>query len=74
LPEDLGQYYSEDDEVLEFNYPVLEYPAKVKSLNFDKQPLVEGVLQGIRGQYLIFEGGQVINLRRFSGYWIDFEV
>lgn len=74
LPEDLGQYYSEDDEVLEFNYPVLEYPAKVKSLNFDKQPLIEGILQGIRGQYLIFEGGQVINLRRFSGYWIDFEV
>ena len=74
LPEELGQYYSEDDEVLEFVYPVLEYPAKVKSLNLDKTPEIEGVLQGIRGQYLIFEGGQVINLRRFSGYWIDFEV
>ncbi|MEM0996995.1 MAG: DUF2797 domain-containing protein [Bacteroidota bacterium] len=73
LPEELGQYYSEDDEVLEFNYPVLEYPQKIKSLNLDKTPVIEGELQGIRAQYLIFDGGRVINLRRFSGYWIDFE-
>jgi hypothetical protein len=73
LPEDLGQFYSENDEVVEFNYPVLEYPAKVRSLNLDKDPVAEGELRGIRGQYLIFKGGQVINLRRFSGYWIDFE-
>lgn len=72
LPEDLGQYYSENDEVIEINFPVLTYPEKVKSMNFDKEPKVEGVLNGIRGQYLLFEGGRVINLRKFSGYFIDF--
>jgi hypothetical protein len=53
--------------VREFRYPVREYPAKVKSLNLDRQPAVGGVLQGIKGQYLIFDAG-VINLRKFTGY------
>jgi len=48
-------------------YPVQEYPSKINSFNFDKEPLVEGQLLGIKGQYLIFDGG-VINLRRYGGY------
>ena len=52
---------------LEIEYPVQEYPDKISSFNFDKDPLVEGNLQGIKGQYLLFDSG-VINLRRFSGY------
>lgn len=73
MDEELGQYYSENDTVTEIIYPVLEYPTKVKSMNFDKMPDVGGRLTGIRGQYLMFEGGNVINLRKFSGYWVDFE-
>lgn len=53
-----------------FHYPVNVFPTKVVSHNFDKQPLVEGVLQGIKGQYLIFDSG-VINLRKFTGYEIQ---
>lgn len=53
-----------------FHYPVNVFPIKVVSHNFDKQPLVEGVLQGIKGQYLIFDSG-VINLRKFTGYEIQ---
>ena len=48
-------------------YPVREYPAKVSSLNFDKAPVVEGTLQGIKGQYLLLDTG-VINIRKFTGY------
>jgi hypothetical protein len=48
-------------------YPVDNYPEKVSSLNFDKTPLIEGVLQGIKGQYLILSSG-VLNMRKFSGY------
>lgn len=73
LPEDLGQYYAESDEILTFNYPVTEYPEKIKSLNFDKEPVVEGTLNGIRGQYLYFDGGRVLNIRKFSGYWVELE-
>lgn len=48
-------------------YPVTAYPEKVKSFNLDKDPEVRGQLQGIKGQYLILDGG-VINLRKYTGY------
>ena len=51
-------------------YPVTRYPEKIVSFNFDKDPRVEGMLLGIKGQYLIFDSG-VINLRRFSGYEVE---
>jgi hypothetical protein len=53
------------------SYPVLEYPKKLTSLNLDKDPLVEGVLLGIKGQYLLLNSG-VINLRKYAGYLVDF--
>lgn len=71
IPEELQDFVSDDDEIIEINYPVENYPAKVKSLNLDKTPEIRGKLVGIRGQYLIFEEGNVINLRKFSGYTIE---
>lgn len=53
-----------------FDYPVETFPRKVVSHNFDKQLRVEGVLQGIKGQYLMLDTG-VINLRKFTGYEIS---
>lgn len=58
-----------DAELVEIDYPVLQYPSKVKSLSFDKEATVSGVLQGIKGQYLILDTG-VINMRKFAGYEI----
>lgn len=51
-------------------YPVDRYPTRVVSMSFDKTPTVEGILLGIKGQYLIFDTG-VINLRRFTSYEIE---
>lgn len=59
-----------DENVIEISYPILTYTEKIKSLNFDKQPEIEGVLNGIKGQYLILDGG-VLNIRKFSGYNIE---
>ncbi len=56
-----------------FRYPILEHPSKVKSFNLDRAPLAEGVLQGIKGQYLIFDEG-VINVRKFGGYEVSLSV
>jgi hypothetical protein len=53
-------------------YPVEAYPDKVKSYNFDKTPQVSGVLNGIKGQYLLLDGG-VLNIRKFTGYRIAFQ-
>ena len=57
----------EREEETAINYPVLEYPTKVKSLNLDKMPSIGGTLMGIKGQYLIFDTG-VINIRKYGGY------
>lgn len=54
-------------------YPVVNYPTKVKSLNFDKTPAIEGKLVGIKGQYLLLDTG-VINIRKFGGYEVKFAV
>lgn len=56
-----------DDTVYELDYPVERYPEKVTSLNLDKLQVVEGLLQGIKGQYLIFDCG-VMNIRKYGGY------
>jgi hypothetical protein len=60
-------------EVTSIRYPVLEFPEKIKSHNFDKNPLVEGTLMGIKGQYLMFDTG-VINIRKFSSYEVRVNV
>ncbi|NKB38778.1 MAG: DUF2797 domain-containing protein [Gammaproteobacteria bacterium] len=57
-------------EVINIEYPVETYPEKVKSLNFDKTPEISGILQGIKGQYLILDCG-VLNIRKFAGYQIE---
>jgi len=62
-----------EQQVTIINYPVNKYPEKVTSFNFDKTPKVSGQLNGIKGQYLILDGG-VINMRKYAGYEIDLEV
>jgi Protein of unknown function (DUF2797) len=71
LPSDLIQFFSENDEIIEINYPVLEYPTKITSMSFDKMPIIEGKLMGIKGQYLLFDQGRVINIRKHAGYEIE---
>lgn len=58
-----------DEDSIAINYPVLDYPIKIKSFNFDKQAQVTGQLMGIKGQYLIFDTG-VLNIRKFAGYQV----
>lgn len=61
-----------EENIVEIKYPVTAYPEKIKSLNFDKQPEIEGSLLGIKGQYLILDTG-VLNIRKFSGYNIQLD-
>lgn len=59
-------------EIFSFNYPVERYPVKIKALNLDKAAEVNGRLQGIKGQYLIFDTG-VLNIRKYGGYEITLD-
>jgi hypothetical protein len=62
--------YLANEKVLDIAYPVQQYPQKVSSCNLDIQPEITGVLQGIKGQYLIFDCG-VINIRKYAGYELE---
>ncbi|MBL4762195.1 MAG: DUF2797 domain-containing protein [Gammaproteobacteria bacterium] len=59
-----------DEQIVKINYPVIEYPTKVKSLNLEKTPEFTATLMGIKGQYLIFDIG-VINMRKYAGYFLQ---
>ncbi|SDR79483.1 DUF2797 domain-containing protein [Pseudomonas oryzae] len=56
-----------DAEVVTIRYPVEAYPSKIATFDLDKNPLVEGTLLGIKGQYLILDSG-VINIRKYTAY------
>jgi len=60
-------------EVTDIRYPVLEYSAKPQSANLDKDPVLEGTLLGIKGQYLLLDTG-VINIRKYTAYTLSVSV
>jgi hypothetical protein len=74
LPSDIQQFFAEDDELVTINYPVLTYPQQLKSISFDTLPTVRGKLMGIKGQYLMLEGGIVFNVRKHTGYQVEWEM
>lgn len=63
----------DDSEDVEIDYPVLNWPAKVKAHNLDKTPDIEGTLMGIKGQYLMLDTG-VINIRKYGGYNLELRI
>jgi len=73
IPEEFRQYVNDQDEIVEIIYPVLSYPTKVTSISFEKMNSIEMQLTGIRGQYFIFDGGFVINIRKHSGYEVELQ-
>tara|TARA_R110002012_G_scaffold38481_3_gene107037 strand:+ start:2134 stop:2928 length:795 start_codon:yes stop_codon:yes gene_type:complete len=74
IPDEASVYYIESNTETHLEFPVLQYPKKVKSLNLDKTPIYSGLLKGIKGQYLIFEDSTVFNVRGSEGYVVSLEV
>jgi len=74
IPEEAQQYFIENNSETHLDFPVLQYPKKLKSLNLAKTLSYEGVLKGIKGQYLIFEDNTVFNIRSNEGYRVSLQV
>jgi hypothetical protein len=51
-------------------YPAANLPEKLNSLDLDKSSCIEGILLGIKGQYLLLDTG-VINIRKYTGYELE---
>jgi hypothetical protein len=72
---DLGlEFIIPDNSVYKIEFPVSKFPLKVVSKDLEKEPEISGILMGIKGQYLIFEGGMVINMRKHTGYNVEIKV
>lgn len=75
IPKEAGEYFLENhNKVTILNYPVLQYPDKVKSITLAKVPEFEHKLMGIKGQYLLFENNFVFNVRNNEGHKIILKI
>ncbi|MBT8320891.1 MAG: DUF2797 domain-containing protein [Eudoraea sp.] len=74
IPSETLEYFLDKGGEVHMNFPVLQYPEKVKSLNLTKTPSYQGKLKGIKGQYLIFEDNTVFNVRSNEGYYVSLSV
>ncbi len=68
---DLQEYFLRSEDPVVIDFPVLAYPPKVTSVSLEKTPEVSGRLLGIKGQYLLWEDGRVLNVRNHSGYHVE---
>lgn len=73
IPAYLQEYLQPLHEATEIHYPIEDFPKKISSKKLDKFPEMEVTLKGIKGQYLYFEGGGVMNVRNHSGYHVTLE-
>ena len=74
LPNEVKPYVLSENQLVNLNFPVYKYPDKPKSLNIYKSNQFEGVVCGIKGQYLIFEDDTVFNVRNNQGYVVKIEI
>ena len=74
IPDEAIDYFIESNTETNMDFPVVKYPKTPKSLNLEKQISYEGVLKGIKGQYLIFEDDTVFNIRSNEGLVVTIEV
>ncbi len=73
FPEDFKKFLTTDQPVINLEYPYSS-PEKVNTFTLDKMPEFQGVLKGVKGQYLHFEGDNFINVRGHEGYVIDLQI
>ncbi len=74
IPIEAQDYFITSNTETNLEFPVVQYPEKVQSLNLDKNPNFKGTLKGIKGQYLIFEDNTVFNVRGSEGYYVGIDI
>ena len=60
--------------IKKIKFPLNHLPKKIKSISLEKQNIINEKLVGIKGQYLIFENDFVFNVRRHTGYKVEFSI
>ncbi len=73
FPENFENFYRENEEIIRLDYPY-ENNGKITAFTLDKYPEFERILTGIKGQYICFDDGKVMNVRSHEGYVIEMEI
>lgn len=74
IPAEAAEYFLENNSETNLQFPVLKYPTNPKTLNLIKSPYYEGILKGIKGQYLLFDDDTVFNVRGNEGFVVSITV
>lgn len=72
IPADFTQFITSDNNITSINYPVLSLPSNPVNISLDKTTSISARLSGIKGQYLMFDNQNVLNIRKHGGYEIVF--
>lgn len=75
IPDEQKKFVTFDNTITNINYPYSPKNFnKFASISLDKTTSFSSKLVGIKGQYLIFENANVINIRKHNGYFVEIEV
>jgi hypothetical protein len=74
LGSEFEEFFKIDSDVLKFNYQIDKSIDSVKSISLKKSDDIEGILVGVKGQYLIFDDSSVFNVRSNEGYVVDISI
>lgn len=70
LAPEFKKYLSFDNSITSIKYPYDCSLENLKTVSLNKSNEIAGKLKGIKGQYLIFENGDIINIRTHNGYLV----
>ena len=73
IPNEYQKYIYEDDSITNIYFPILKYPHKIKSLKLEKNNLIEGKINGIKGQYIFLDSDRVFNIRSHEGFFVKID-
>ena len=74
IDDEYKEFILEDESVVEFAYPHIGFPEKVKSLDLLKVNNIKARLIAIKGQYLLFDDNTVLNIRKHAGFTISVQI
>jgi hypothetical protein len=57
--------------IYHFFYPIIKYPITIKNINLYNENLLNKRLIGLKGNYLIFDNGVVLNIKNHIGYYVN---
>lgn len=63
-----------DQEVFNLSFPMQLIPEKVKSVKMTQTNTLQGVLTAIKGQYLVVDNQNVVNVRSNAGQKVRFQI